>query len=153
MTWNYLKFLIHFIVQISASTSEWRGERLALTFLAPNNPSKAAKVLYQPCPENCSLSFQEPSMKHHVLGIDGTILSCTWCANLWSLTTCASAQSVDSSSANLSVSHGSISRLLNTLLFWLFQIYHSIHANWWSSIFGVTLQKRWSIFAKIEPRG
>lgn len=61
---------------------------------------------------------------------------------------CASAQSIDFVSANLSVSLGSMSILLNTLVFLPFQIYHNIHANWWSSMFRRTLQKRWSVFVK-----
>ena len=32
-------------------------------------------------------------------------------------------------------------------------MYHSIQANWWSSICGRTLQKRWSIFVKRELVG
>ena len=68
-------------------------------------------------------------------------------------TTCASAHNVDSVSANLSVSVGSISKLLKTLLFLAFQMYHSIHANWWSSICGKILQNRWSMFVKRELVG
>ena len=47
----------------------------ALTFLAPNKPSKPDKVLYQPCTENKSRSFYEPSMKHHrsEVGIVGPV--------------------------------------------------------------------------------
>ena len=56
-------------------------------------------------------------------------------------------------SANLDVSRGSISKLLKTLLFFPFQIYHNIHANWWSSICGKTRQKRWSTLLKRELVG
>lgn len=67
--------------------------------------------------------------------------------------TCASAQSADSVSENLSVSRGSISKLVKTLLFLSFQMYHRIYAKWWSSIFGITVQNRRSMFAKREQEG
>ena len=120
---------MHSIAQIKASNSAWRGERLALTFLAPNKPSNPGNVLNQPCPENKSLSFQEPSVKHH-LPVDPILgMICTSCATLGLVVTCASVHNVDSSSAKLSVSLGSISRLLKTLLFRAFQMYHNIHAT------------------------
>ena len=144
---------MHFIAHINASTSEWRYERHARTFLAPNKPSKPGKVLNHLCLENMSLSFQDQSIKHHLPEFVWMRLICTSCATRWFLKICVSAQSVDSNSAILRVSLGSISILLNILLFRPFQIYHNIHAYWWSSIFGLTLQKRWSILAKKEPIG
>ena len=146
-------FLIHFIAHSSASISACRGERLARTFLAPISPLKPSKVLNQPCHENISFSFQEPSVKHHLPGIDGKIVISTCGTLLCSFNTCASAQSIDYVSAKLSVSLGSISRLLKTLLFLHFQMYHNIYANWWSSICRKTLQNRWSIFVKRELVG
>ena len=110
-------------------------------------------MLYQPCPENKSLSFHDPSMKHHRPGVANVEVVCTWCPLIGSFITCASAQSDESNYANLSVYLGSISRLLKTLLFWPFHIYHNIHVNWRPSIFGLTLQKRWSILAKRELIG
>ena len=142
---------MHSIAQINASIFEWSGERHALTFLAPIKPSYPGNVLSQPCPENRSLSFQDPSVKHHLPVVPKLGMTWTSCAHLLLLITCASAQSVDSTSSNRSVSLGSISRLLNTLLLWAFQMYHNIHTNWWSFIFGLTLQIRWSILAKREP--
>ena len=130
-----LKFLIHSITQTRASISEWRGERHVLTFLAPNKPSSPSNVLNHPCPEKKSLSFQEPYVKHHLFVVPKSGLTCTSHVNLWSLITYASANSVDSTSANRSVSLGSTSMLLNTLLFRPFQMYHNIQAKWWSSIF------------------
>ena len=116
----------------------------------PNNPSKLSKVLNQPCPEKILSFFQEPSVKHHIHGIDGKIVS-TICDNvLCSFNICASTHSVNYVSAILSVSIRSISRLLKILLFLSFQMYHSIYANWWSSICGKTLQNRWSMFMKRE---
>ena len=120
---------MHPIAQIKASNSAWRGERLALTFLAPNKPPNPGNVLNQPCPENKSISFQEPSVKHH-LPVDLILgLIYTSCATLGLVVTCASAHNVDSNSAKLNVSFRSISRLLKTLLFRPFQMYHIIHAN------------------------
>ena len=139
---------MHTIAQSSASISAWRGERLALTFLAPNKPSNPSKVLYQPCPEKESPSFHEPSAKHHLPGIEGIIVATIGGVALCSFNICASAHKVDYVSASLSVSKESMSRSLKTLLFLAFQIYHSIHANWWSFICGTTLQNRWSMFVK-----
>ena len=144
---------MHYIAHSSASISAWRDERLARTFLAPNSPSKPSRVLSQPCPEKISFSFQEPSVKHHLPVIDGRVVTSMCCTFLCSFNICVSAQSVVSVSAKLSVSLGSMSRLLKTLLFLPFQIYDSIHANWWSSICGKTLQKRWSMFVNSELVG
>ena len=98
------------IAQSSASISTWRGERLALTFLAPINLSKPARVLNQPCPENISFSFQEPSLKHHFPGIDGRVAASMCGTALYMFNICASAQSVDSIYANLSVFLRSMSK-------------------------------------------
>ena len=154
MTWYWRRFFIHFIAHISASISEWRGVKLALTFLAPIKLSKASSVLYKPCPEKISLSFQDPSVKHHHPRIDGKFVHSTCWTALCVFKTCTSTQSVDFVSAKFSVSLGSISKLLKTLSFIPFQLmYQSIHANWWSSICGSTLQNRWSIVAKRELVG
>ena len=153
VTWNWRKFLLHSIAQSSASISAWRSERLARTFLAPNSPSNPSRVLNQSCPEKISFSFQEPSVKHHYPGIDGRVVTSMFCTFLCSFNICTSAQNVDYVSAKLSVSLGLMSILLKTLLFIHFQIYHSIHTNWWLSICGKTLPKRWSIFVNSELVG
>ena len=110
---------MHSIAQSSASISAWRGERVARTFLAPNRPSNPSRVLNQPCPEKISFSFQEPSVKHHLPGINGKVVTSMCRAVLYSFNICVSAQSVDSVSAKFSVSLGSKSRLLKTLYFFL----------------------------------
>ena len=68
------------------------------------------------------------SVKHHLPVVPKLDMTCTSCAHPL-LLTCASVQSVDSTFASRSVSLRSISRLLNTLLFRPFQMYHNIHAN------------------------
>ena len=45
MTWNWCRFLIHSITHINASISA-RGDKDALTFIAPIRPSKPSRVLY-----------------------------------------------------------------------------------------------------------
>ena len=130
-----------------------RRERVAHSFLASIKPSNPSKVLNQPWPEKISSSFQDPSVQHYLLGIDGRVVTSNCGTVFCSFKICASTQSVNSVSASLRVSLGSISRLLKTLLFRPFQMYHSIHANWWSSICGKTLQKRWSMFVKRELVG
>ena len=85
--------------------------------------------------------------------MDCKFLTSTDCAARCVFSSCASVHSVNSISAILSVSLRSMSILLNTLFFLPFQIYHKIHAKWWSSIRGSTLQKRWSIFVKRELVG
>ena len=156
MTWNRRKFRIDSIAQISTSTSAWRGDILALVFLAPIRPSKPSKVLYHLYPEKkISSSFYDPSVKHHIPGMIGRLVVSTsifWktlCAN----ETCASVHNIDFVSANFKVSLGSTSILLRTLLFLHIQIYHNIQANWWSSICGITLQNKLSIFAKSDGLG
>ena len=119
MTWNWCKFLIHFIAQISAFISAWRGDRDALTFLVPIRPSKPSRVLYQPCPEKGSLSFHDPSVKHHLPGMIGRLVASTslfW-ETLCASETCASVQNRDSVFANFKVSLGSISILLKIYYF------------------------------------
>lgn len=105
--------------------------------------------------ENNSLIFYESSVKHYLHGIDGTVA--TTCDRVCSIPCvsefCVSAKSNDYVSANWSVSLGSISKLLKTLAFWAFHMYHRIHTNWWSSNSGITLQNKWSIFSKSELVG
>ena len=141
---------MHSIARSCAFISAWRGETVARTFLTPIKPSNPSKVLYHPWPEKISSSFQEPSVKHHFPRIDGRVIASTSGIFFCSFKIYVSTQSIDSVYASLRVSLGSISRLLKTLLFMHFQMYHSIHANWWSLICGITLQKRWSIFTKRE---
>ena len=137
---------------MSASIFECSDDWLARVFLAPNKPSNPSKVLYHPCLEYDSWFFHDPSVKHHLPGILG-VMAFTG-KRIWSVPcvslSCASDQSKDSVSASLKVSLGSISKLLNTLLFLPFQIYHKIQAKWWSSIAGDTLQNKWSMFAKSD---
>ena len=125
-----------------------KGRETSPNIPLSNNPSNPSKVLNQSCSEKVLPSFHEPSAKHHLPEIDGRIVAAISGIVLCSFNICASVHNVDFVSANLSVSKGSISRLLKTLLFLTFQIYHSIHANWWSSICGRTLQNRWSMFVK-----
>ena len=120
---------MHSIAQSSVSIPAGRGERLARTSIAPISPSNPSKVLSQPCPEKISFSFHEPSVKDHLPRIDGRVVTSMCGTFLCSFNICASAQSVDFVSAKLSVFLGSMSRLLKTLLFLHFQIYHSIHAD------------------------
>ena len=114
----------------------------------PNRPSKPASVVSHPCPEKISPSFQEPSVKHHLPRIVGKDVTTVRGSVLCSFKTWVSAQSVDYFSVNLSISMGSMSKLLKTLLLRSFYIYHRIQANWWFSICGRTLQKRWFISVK-----
>ena len=132
-SWSFLCFRNH-LHQLR--TIRCKGN----TFHCPISPLNPSKVLNQPCSENISFSFQETSVKHHLPKIDGKFVISTCGTLLCSFNTCASAQSIDYVSAKLSVSLGSISRLLKTLLFVPFQMYHNIHANWWSSICGKTFQ-------------
>ena len=131
-----------FIAHMKASTSEWRGDKLDRVFLPPINPSKPSDILYQPCPKWISLSFYNPSVKHHLPGMVGSVVaSPSLCATVFCvIETCAYVQSKDFVSTNLSVFLRSTSILLKTLLFFPFEIYHNIHANWWSSILGENLQ-------------
>ena len=110
---------MHSISHSSASISAWRGERLARTFLTPNSPSNPSTVLSHLCPEKISFSFQEPTVKHHLHGIDGRVVTSMCRTFLCSFNICASAQNVDCVSAKLSVSLGSISRLLKNYYFFI----------------------------------
>ena len=120
---------------MSASISEWRGDWHTLVFFAPIKLSNLSKVLHHHCPEYLSCSFYDPSVKHHlpeIVGTDAFTTDRAW-SDLCAWLICASAQSTDSVSANLKISRGSIFKLIKTLLFFPFHIYHRIHAKWWSA--------------------
>lgn len=129
-----------------------KGWETSSSICAPNNPSKPSKMIYQPCSKCKSLSFHDPSVKHHLSGVEGVVV--TSFTLLWVIlciiVVCASAQINDYVSASLRVVLGSTSMLLNFLLFLSSEKYHKIHVNWWSSISGVTLQNIWSIFVKSD---
>lgn len=137
------------------SISEWSGDWLAFVFLAPIKPSKRSNKLYHPCPKNISWFFHNPSVKHHLPWLDGTIVATG--NQFWSIPCAsevyASAQSNDSVSASLRVSLGWTSKILNTLLFLPFHMYYKIQANWWSSNSTETLQNKWSLFANNDYVG
>ena len=79
VTW-YVLFLVHYIVQMGSSTSEWSGDKLTLVFLASTELSKLARVLYQLCPEWISFSSYNSSVKllHHLSGMwDSALFSPT----------------------------------------------------------------------------
>ena len=144
---------MHSIAYSSTSISAWRRERLPRTFLTPNSPANPSRVLSQPCPEKLWPSFQESSVKHQRPGIDGRTVTATCGIVLCTFNIWASVHNVDYVSANLSVSMRSISRLPKTLLLQPFHMYHRIQANWWSSIYGIIFQKRWSMFVNRELVG
>lgn len=143
---------MHSITHSNASISTWKGEREARIFFAPIKSSNPYKVLYHPWPEKISFSFQKPSVKHYLPGIDGRIVVFTCGVLFWLFNICTSAQSFDFISASLRVSRGSTSRLLKTLLYLLFQMYHSIYANWWWRITDVNGIKVEDLFCKIFSR-
>ena len=125
ITVNFLRFVIQSIAQMRAFISEWSGDWLALVFLPPIKPSTFQCVIL-PLSRIDFLIFHDPSVKHHLPGIYSTIASTS--NRVWLIPCvselCASAQSNDSFSANLRVSIGSISKLLKTLLFLPFNMYH-----------------------------
>lgn len=84
-----------------------------MTFFAPIRLSKPLSTF---CLENVSFSFQEPYIKHYRPGIDDRIATSTCGVVFGMFNICVSVQSVNSLSANLSVSWDQCP-VLKTLLF------------------------------------
>ena len=73
---------------------------------SPIKQAKPSNVLYQPRPKKNPSTLQDPSVKHHLPGINGKFITSTCCASLCVCNTCASAQRIDYVSAIFSVSMG-----------------------------------------------
>lgn len=139
VTENWLIFLIHSIAKwesISPNevvTDSFLYFSLSLNHQNPRMCYKMARIVF--------LIFQDPSVKHHLPGINGAISAASnrVLSILWVIEICASTQSNDIVSVNLRLFLGSISKLLDILLFLLIQIYHKIYVNWWFFISGELL--------------